>query len=402
MARIAVIGAGPAGVLAATLLVRGGHAVTVLERARFPRFVIGESMLPSCMDHLEAAGLLSHLARQGYLEKRGISIVEGDRRVDYDFGRQFTEGAWPYTWQVKRAEFDQAMVDAAAGLGVAVQFEREVTSFEPGARPRLGWRDPDGSAYAEDFDFVIDASGYGRVLPRLLDLERPSVLPRRKTVFSHLRGDRRPPGLAAGFSWATCHPGCWVWVIPFADGATSVGVVALPEFFAARPADPDACLRQVVAEEPNLRARFPAPELVFPARTLENYSANVVSLFGDGYCLVGNAGEFLDPIFSSGISLAFASARRAVTALERQIGGATVDWQREFADPVQRGIDVFKDYVQWWYEGTLQKLFFSAAPETIQRQICSVLAGYVWDEKNPFVADRRRKIPQLIRLLPET
>jgi hypothetical protein len=146
---------------------------------------------------------------------------------------------------------------------------------------------------------------------------------------------------------------------------------------------------------------MPEPCFSFPARVLEGWSANVTSVFGDGYCLVGNAGEFLDPIFSSGMSFAFASARLAVSALERQLRGESVDWQSDYATPLAAGIDVFRDYVSWWYEGTLQRLFFSDAPPTVRRQICSVLAGYVWDRTNPFVVERKRKIPQLLRMLDE-
>jgi len=398
---VAVIGAGPAGILAATMLQRQGHKVCVLERARFPRFVIGESLLPGCMGYLEEAGLLPHLESQGYLRKGGIAILRGASCAEYDFSDQFHEG-WSYTWQVKRADFDQAMVEAAELQGVQILFEREVTAFEPGHRPALSWRTPDGASHSGRFEFVIDASGYGRVLARLLELERPSLLPRRRTVFTHVRGDLRPEGARGGFSWAVCHEDSWIWIIPFADGSTSVGVVALPEFYARQPDDPAECLRQVLAEEPNLARRIPSPEFVFPPRVLEGWSAKVSSLHGEGYCLVGNSGDFLDPIFSSGIALGFAAASRAVAAVERRFAGVEVDWQADYTDWVGEGIDVFRDYVQWWYEGTLEKLFFSEAPANIRQQICSVLAGHVWDRTNPFVAERKRKLPQLIRVLDRT
>jgi flavin-dependent dehydrogenase len=434
---VAVIGAGPAGALAATLVRQRGLRVCVLERARFPRFVIGESLLPSCMNHLDAAGLLPDLERQGYLEKGGVAILEGDQRAEFDFADQFHAG-WTYTWQVKRAEFDQALAEAAARRGVEILFEREVTAFEPGPTPTLTWRSvapgADGRSHSARFRFVIDASGYGRVLTRLLGLERPSTLPSRRAVFAHVRGDHRPEGRRGGFSWAVCHEDRWIWVIPFADGATSVGFVALPEAFegahgpvpgappgsggiggaeprprraphgppgkiARLPRDPAAALRHVIAAEPTMARRFPEPEFVFEPRTLENYSASITSLHGDGFCLVGNAGEFLDPIFSSGISFAFASGRMAADLVARQLGGEAIDWHAEYAAPLLSGIDVFRDYVHWWYEGAIQPLFFSEAPPTIRRQMCSVLAGYVWDAGNPFVADRKRKVPQLLRVL---
>jgi flavin-dependent dehydrogenase len=280
-----------------------------------------------------------------------------------------------------------------------VLFEREVTGFDPGLVPRLSWREPGGELVTREFRFVVDASGYGRVLARHLGLAIPSSLPPMRALFSHALTDRRPPGRRGGFSWAVVDGALWTWVIPFADGTTSVGVVGEPSAFAGLPEDPADCLAHVIAREPNLARRMQGTAFAFEPRSVEAYAANVSRFWGEGFCLIGNAGEFLDPIFSSGIAFAFASARLASAAIDRQLAGETVDWERDFSAPLSEGIDVFRDYVRWWYDGRLRRLFFGQAPAAIQQQICSVLAGHVWDQGNVFVSARKRKIPQLLRVL---
>jgi flavin-dependent dehydrogenase len=395
---IAVIGAGPAGSLAAALLKRRGYSVCILERTRFPRFVIGESLLPSCMEYLDEAGLIPELEQEGYLKKPGVYCTRGHQSIEFDFDKQFCEG-WNYTYQVQRARFDQKLVDLVLARGVDVAFECQVTGFEPGPEPQLTWRDGKGAEHTRRFRFVLDGSGYGRVLPTFLGTARPPNLSPKRAVFAHMRGDIRPDDRTAGFSYAIWNRAHWLWLIPFADGTTSVGVVGNIEAYQSLPEDPAACLLEMMRTDPVLAARFPSPEFVFSPRTLDNYSASVTTLHGPGYCLIGNTGEFLDPIFSSGIMFAFASASRAAAVLDRQLRGDKVDWQGDYAEPMTAGIDVFRDYVTWWYDGTLERLFFSNPPPGVKSQICSVLAGYVWDAKNPFVTERRRKVSQLLRLL---
>ena len=269
----------------------------------------------------------------------------------------------------------------------------------PEKTPALTWRSDDGREHTGEFHFVIDASGYGRVIPRLLDLVTKPGLPTRKSVFTHVSGDNRPEGRRGTFSWAVCHEQCWIWVIPFADGTASVGMVARPDYYERLPPDPADALRHVLDIDPNLKPRFDGCEFLFPPRTISAYSASSTRLHGPGYCLVGNSGEFIDPIFSSGIAVAVMSARLAADAVDRQLRGEPVNWETDYAEPLTAGLDVFRDYVDYWYDGTLEKLFYQDATPRIRGQLCSVLAGYVWDPNNPFVADRRRKVPQLIRIL---
>jgi len=141
----------------------------------------------------------------------------------------------------------------------------------------------------------------------------------------------------------------------------------------------------------------------FDPVTIEGYSIGIKQLYGDGYCVVGNATEFLDPVFSSGVSLAMQSASRASSVIIRQLNGDSVDWQTEYSDFMSRGIDTFRTFVNAWYDEDLHKIFF--APEinaNLKRMICSTLAGYVWDLDNPFVRNHGRKLSQLVRIIEST
>jgi len=249
--------------------------------------------------------------------------------------------------------------------------------------------------------FVLDCSGYGRVLPRLLNLEKPTSFPKREALFTHVTGDQRPAGQEAGKIWVCQHPaGAWIWIIPFSNDRTSAGVVATPEFFAAHPGATDSVLREILLSEPNAARRLGGIEFVMPAQRITGYACAVTSLHGPHFALAGNATEFLDPIFSSGVTLALASANRAAKTIARELRGEKPDWQTEYADHVMQGINTFRAYVHAWYDGSLPEIFFAAqANPVVMRQICSVLAGYVWDKSNPYVAQASRALPLLAKIL---
>lgn len=407
---VLVIGAGPAGSTSAALLRRAGHSVAVVEKETFPRFVIGESLLPRCMDLLGEAGMLPAVEKRGYIIKRGALFVRGEGRCDFDFSTQFTRG-WTWTWQVPRSDFDTTLAAAAADMGVPVCFRHEVTAVElPGEGydpssdapgPVTTVRAEDGTITRVRSRWIIDASGYGRVLPRLLGLDAPSGQQLRRAVFTHVRGDRRPPGPEEGRIWICIHPdGAWLWIIPFSNGTTSVGIVAPMAFWADKPADHDAALRAGLAGEPNAAARLADMEALWPARELRGYSATVSRMSGPGFHMVGNATEFLDPVFSSGVTLALESANRGVKVLRRALGGEAVDWDQEYQAYMARGVDVFRTYVNAWYAGDLERIFFARETNAeFKQMICSVLAGYVWDETNPFVRSHDRRVQQVVRIV---
>ncbi|ARP87064.1 NAD(P)/FAD-dependent oxidoreductase [Bordetella genomosp. 9] len=401
---VVIIGAGPAGAVAAALLRRKGHQVLVLEKQHFPRFSIGESLLAHCMEFIDEAGMLPAVRAAGFQVKNGAAFAWGDRYTAFDFRDKFSPGPGT-TFQVPRARFDKILADEAARQGAEIRYGQDVIAADfRGPEPVLAVREAAGDDAAVRHiraRFVLDASGYGRVLARLLRLERPSGLPPRKAIFTHVEDRIDDPGFDREKILVSVHPGepgIWYWLIPFSDGRCSLGVVA-GEASIAGAADPMATLRALVDAAPNLRRILSNAVWDTPAKAIGGYAASVTALHGRGYALLGNAAEFLDPVFSSGVTIALHSARLAVDALHRQLCGETVDWGRAFAQPLMQGVETFRTYVEGWYSGAFRDVvFYERAQPGIRRMIASILAGYAWDRNNPFVAEHARRLRMLAEI----
>ena len=164
---VLVIGAGPAGTVAASIVNKAGFQVRIVEKMKFPRFVIGESLLPRCMEALEEAGFLDAVKEKKFQEKGGAKFVKNGKTCDYQFSRQFTKG-WGWTWQVPRAEFDKTLADTVEKMGVPIDYETTVTGIEfQGSESLTTVVDKNGNTSQIKARFIIDGSGYGRVIPKL-------------------------------------------------------------------------------------------------------------------------------------------------------------------------------------------------------------------------------------------
>ena len=400
---VAVIGAGPAGSVASALLHKKGYKVCVLEKQHFPRFVIGESLLPHCMEMLEEAGFADAVrAEPSFQFKNGAAFSWGSRYTEFDFTEKFSDG--PGTvYQVRRGIFDKILIDEAAKQGVEVRFGHGVTAFDnSGDLARLSVEADTGESYELTAKFVLDASGYGRVLPRLLDLETPSHLPPRQAHFTHIDDNITHPKFDRSKILITTHPqhrDVWIWLIPFGDNRCSIGVVGTPNVLTG---ESETVLKKFVYECPMLKEILDKAvwENDFPFRSIQGYSANVKSLHGKHFALLGNAAEFLDPVFSSGVTIALHSAKLAADLLAKQLEGGAVDWDAEFAKPLMIGVNAFRTYVDGWYNFRFQNVVYAPnrSPE-ISGMICSILAGYAWDTENPFVAKSEQRLSTLAALV---
>lgn len=396
---VLVIGAGPAGSVAAALLRQQGRKVLVLERETFPRFSIGESLLPQSMTFLEQAGMLRAVVEAGFQYKNGATFVRDQRYTEFDFRDKHSEG-WGTTYQVQRARFDHLLAQEAERMGADVRFRHEVIAVDiSGQRPVVQVRSPDGEVYSVDASFLLDASGFGRILPRLLGLSRPSDFPVRGAIFAHIQDHITDASFDRNKIRITVHPehvDVWYWLIPFSDGRCSIGVVARQDYLAGFQGTDTERLRTLVFEDPSARTLLKDAEWTMPARQIVGYASNVSALAGKGFALLGNAGEFLDPVFSSGVTIAFKSASLAADCLRREAAGETVDWHAGYSVPLKKGVDTFRTFVESWYAGAFQKIiFYEHARADVRRKICSILAGYAWDETNPYVHDTKRRLTAL-------
>lgn len=399
---VTIIGAGPAGTIAAALLQNKGHQVTIIEREIFPRFSIGESLLPQCMEFIEKAGMLDAVTAAGFQLKSGAAFLHNGKTSEFCFSDKFTAG-FNSTFQVQRDRFDQLLASEAQRMGVEIRWQQQVIAvdFKP-AKPLITIKEPSGTHYQIESDFVLDASGFGRVLPRLLNLEKPSDFPVRQSLFTHLEDRINCPDYDRNKIRIIVHPSLrdvWYWLIPFSNGRCSLGVVAEPGVFQSLGKDNQQIFQKLIAQEPELALLLKNAVFDTDVNSLIGYSANVTSLYGNGYALLGNAGEFLDPVFSSGVTIAMKSASLAADVLDRQLNHQAVDWQAEFVEPLQIGVETFRSFVTAWYEGGLQDVvFYDQKPSNIKAMICSILAGYVWDKKNPYVKKSRLRLKTLAEI----
>lgn len=401
---VAIIGAGPAGSVAAALLRQQGHAVTVIEQSQFPRFSIGESLLPQCMVFLEEAGLADRVAEEGFQYKNGAVFARGDRGATFDFEQKFSEGPFA-TYQVQRGRFDHVLAEGAQAAGADIRFGQRIEA--------ANFSDTGGTLtvsrqHANDYQlnarFVLDASGFGRVLPRLLDLDKPSSFPSRRSVFTHIEDNIVDPSHDRSKILIVIHPehkDVWYWLIPFSNGRSSLGVVST-ESYLGTSLDEAQLLKQAVSESPNLSALLSGAVFDTDVRSIKGYACDVSSLAGPSYALLGNAGEFLDPVFSSGVTIAMKSASLACPLVNRQLNGEEFDWHACYDTPLRTGVNTFRAYVDAWYDGSFQEAIFSPKQtNTVREMICSILAGYAWDQSNPFVANPVRKLRSIVHLCRE-
>lgn len=399
---VIVIGAGPSGAIASALLVQKGYSVLVIEREEFPRFSIGESLLPQCMAFVEEAGMLAAVQAGDFQFKNGAAFQHDGKYTDFNFTEKFSPGPGT-TFQVQRARFDKILADEAQRFGADIRYRHEIIAVDVNAaQPRVTYRTPEGETHEATARFLLDASGFGRTLPRLLDLEYPSDFPVRQACFTHVRDNIADANFDRNKILVSIHPtqrDVWYWTIPFANGTCSLGVVARQEFFTPYTENLEERLMTIVREEPRLAALLARAEIIQPARQITGYSANVKSLHGNNFALLGNAGEFLDPVFSSGVTIAMKSASMAAALLDRQLLGETIDWERQYGVPLKKGVDTFRTFVTAWYDQRFQDIIFHHAKLTdVKAMICSILAGYAWDENNPYVKDSERRVNVLAEI----
>ncbi|MFD1245875.1 NAD(P)/FAD-dependent oxidoreductase [Paralysiella testudinis] len=387
---VAIIGAGPAGAVAAALLNQRGFKVCVLEKQHFPRFVVGESLLPHCMEILAEAGLLAPVQAAGFQHKDGIVFSRGDGSVAYDFTDKFHPG--PGTaLNVQRDRFDKMLIDQVIDAGATVRFGESVVAFgNDDAHASLRVVCENGEYYQINAGFVFDASGHFRAIPRLRGWEMPTHLPVRQVHLTHIDDHITDSSFDRNKNMIITHPqyaDVWLWLTPFSNGRISVGVVGRPERFTGISASADI-LKKFVRDVPMLADLLANAvwDNGFPFLYLSGFAANVKYSHGQHFALLGNAAGFLDPAFSSGTTIAMHSAKLAADVLTRQLQGETVDWQTDFADALNLGVNTLHTYAEGWYEGRFQDLIYGQrqSPEE-KRMLSAILAGYAWDKKNPYV-----------------
>jgi halogenation protein CepH len=321
---VVVIGGGPAGSVAATVLADAGHRVVVFERERFPRYHIGESLLSATLPILDAVGATPKIEAHGFLRKPGGTFQWGRQQAPWSFWFREDPGGRPHAYQVVRAEFDQLLLENARAHGAEVHEEHAVTHVETeGAAPVLEVRARDGATHRVAPRFVIDASGQTALIGRARGFRQFNEFFKNLAVFGYFTGAERLPGELANHILSAAFADGWFWYIPLHDGTMSVGaVVDAKRWRDVADADPEATYRGLIARCPAIADRLARATLVSPVRIIRDYSYSSTQFWGPGWLLAGDAACFIDPVFSTGVHLACLAGFLGAKAADAILAGA--------------------------------------------------------------------------------
>lgn len=379
---VAIIGGGPAGSTAATFLARKGRRTLVIERERFPRFHVGESLLPYSMDTFQRLGVLDRIEER-FLRKFGGEILTscGTRGVSFRFSNALKKNS-PFAYQVRRSEFDEILLDNARENGAEVAEETAVQKVEfddKGAM--LSLRPANGTMHEIEARYVLDCSGRNAMIGCQHGLRRKIPHLQKFSVYAHYAGlplvgeDNR--SLIRLIRGATA----WYWYIPLSDELTSVGLVLDTEEYRRVGRSPEDTLASYLAAEPATRAFMgDAPERVSPVYATGDYSYSLDRLTGDRWMVAGDAAGFIDPIFSTGVFLAIYSAEQCAEAIDATLADPSrrTTLFAQYERKIRRVMRKYQRFVDAWYSHEFIEVFTTPTVHLdIVPAVNSILAGNV-------------------------
>ena len=376
-----VIGGGPAGATAAILLAERGYRVVLVEKARHPRFHIGESLLPANVPLLQRLKVADQVRAIG-MEKWGAEFVSpwDGRRQEFQFANAWDKSQ-PMSYQVRRSEFDEILIRRAAACGAEVIEGCRVQNVEfaaGGNGVRVDALGDDGVQRSWHADEIVDASGRDTFLGNRLQLKRRNKKHNSAAMYAHFSGVRRDTGRREGNITIYWFDHGWFWFIPLADGTTSIGAVVWPHYLKTR----DAALRDffmaTVALCPPLAERLSDAVLTSEVEATGNYSYVCEHSHGKNFLMIGDAFTFIDPVFSSGVMLAMTSGAAAAETIDtcRRSPARAARALRRFDRLMRHGPRQFSWFIYRVTNPTMRELFLG--PKNIMRMeeaLLSVLAG---------------------------
>jgi flavin-dependent dehydrogenase len=381
---VAVIGGGPAGSTVAALLARRGHKVIALEKARHPRFHIGESLLPMNLPVFERLGVLDKVRALGVF-KAGADF-EADNPHGYNtfaFARAIGKSP-PHAYQVWRQDFDRMLYEHARESGADAREGHEVTAvLQLGPRAtRLEVRTDDGCSYCLQARYLVDASGRDAFLAAKRKLRRKNRQHQSAAIFGHFRGAAARLGEDAGNISIYRFDHGWMWMIPLPDGVMSVGAVCRPEYLKQRKGRTVEYLLDTLKQNSRLWQRMERAQLIGEVRVTGNYSYDSTSMGGPGWVLIGDAFAFLDPVFSSGVYLAMSGAETAAAVVDTALKEPRREKAllRKLERRQRAGMQRFSFFI-YRFNGPVMRQMFGQPRNTwqLEQGVISMLAGDLFD-----------------------
>ncbi len=381
---VLVIGGGPAGSTAATLLAERGLHVVMVEKGTHPRFHIGESLLPANVPLFDRLGVRAEIEAIG-MPKWGAEFVSPwhDRSATFEFSEAL-DPSMPFSYQVRRSEFDEILFRRAARAGAETIENCRVRDVDLGDRDRppvVRATGPDGAERAWRPRFVVDATGRDTLLASRLGTKRRNPRHNSAAMYAHFRGARRLEGRAEGNISIYWFEHGWFWFIPLRDGATSVGAVVWPYYTKSRSKPLPAFFDDTIAMCAPLAERLAGAERVSEVEATGNYSYASDLCQGDNFILLGDAFAFIDPVFSSGVWLAMNSAATGVEVVEARLREPAREpsRRREFDRVMRRGPKQFSWFIYRVTNPTMRDLFMGPSNALrMKSALLSVLAGDIF------------------------
>lgn len=378
---VAIIGGGPAGSTAATLLAKAGRRVIVFEREKFPRFHIGESLLPFSVQTFDRLGVREKLDRT-FLPKFGGEIVAacGTKGVKFYFKDGFRSQR-DRAYQVTRSDFDKLLLDHSRENGAEVCEETEVKRIDfADDRVKLDVETAGGERSTLEARYLLDCSGRQTMLGSLFNAKKTYDHLQKFSVFAHYENIDRLPGRDATLIRMVRGLDRWFWMIPLTESRTSIGVVMDTATFRAAKLPPQAALDKFIAEQPLMTERMKNAVRVSPVYSAGDYSYRNLRLSGERWLMVGDAAGFIDPVFSSGVFLAIMSAEKAADTLDAVLRDESKRRRlfKKYCRTVNRIMDIYLTFVTAWYRRSKEFLeVFLNPTDTMQiaAAVNAVLAG---------------------------